>query len=80
MVRSILEGVAYNLRWLLPSVEQFAGKEFDEIYFSGGGALSDEWSQILADVMGRPLLQLEDPRHCITRTTAFLGFERLGHL
>ena len=80
MVRSILEGVAYNLRWLLPSVEQFAGKEFDEIYFSGGGALSDEWSQLLADVMGRPLLQLEDPRHCITRTTAFLGFERLGHL
>ena len=30
--------------------------------------------------MGRPLLQLEDPRHCITRTTAFLGFERLGLL
>lgn len=80
MVRSILEGVAYNLRWLLPAVEEFAGKEFDEIYFSGGGALSDEWSQILADVMGRPLLQLEDPRHCITRATAFLGFERLGHL
>ena len=80
MVRSIMEGVAYNLRWLLPSVEQFSGKEFEQIYFSGGGALSDEWSQILADVMGRPLLQLEDPSHCITRATAFLGFERLGLL
>ncbi len=80
MVRSILEGVAYNLRWLLPSVEQFAGGEFEQIYLSGGAALSDEWSQILADVMGRPLLQLDDPRHCITRTTAFLGFERLGLL
>ena len=80
MVRSILEGVAYNLRWLLPCVEEFAGQKFEQIYFSGGGALSDEWSQILADVMGRPLLQLEDPRNCITRTMAFLGFERLGHL
>ncbi len=80
MVRSILEGVAYNLRWLLPSVEQFAGQEFEQVHLSGGGALSDEWSQILADVMGRPLLQLEDPRHCITRTTAFLGFERMGLL
>ena len=80
MVRSILEGVAYNLRWLLPYVEQFSGKEFEQIYLAGGGALSDEWSQILADVMGRPLLQLEEPRHCITRTTAFLGFERLGLL
>ena len=80
MVRSIMEGVAYNLRWLLPAVEQFSGGEFEQIYLSGGGALSDEWSQILADVMGRPLLQLEDPRHCIVRTTAFLGFERMGHL
>ncbi len=80
MVRSIMEGVAYNLRWLLPSVEEFSGREFEQIYLSGGGALSDEWSQILADVIGRPLLQLEDPRHCITRTTAFLGFERMGHL
>lgn len=78
MVRSILEGVAYNLRWLLPAVEKFAGHGFAELYFSGGGALSDEWSQVLADVMDRPLLQLDDPRHVITRATAFLAFERLG--
>ncbi|MCH8813653.1 MAG: FGGY-family carbohydrate kinase [Chloroflexi bacterium] len=78
MVRSILEGVAYNLRWLLPAVEKFAGNEFEQLHFSGGAALSDEWSQILADVMDRPLLQLEEPRHIITRATAFLAFERLG--
>jgi xylulokinase len=78
MVRSILEGVAYNLRWLLPVVEQFTEKTFDEVAFSGGGALSDEWSQILADVMDRPILQLDDPRHVITRATAFLTFEALG--
>ncbi len=78
MVRAILEGVAFSLRWLLPAVEQFAEEEFGELRFAGGGALSDEWSQILADVMNRPVLQLEDPRHVINRAVAFLTFERLG--
>jgi len=78
MVRAILEGVAFSLRWLLPAVERFAEQEFDELHFAGGGALSDEWSQILADVMNRPVLQLEDSRHVINRAVAFLAFERLG--
>jgi len=78
MVRAILEGVAFSLRWLLPAVERFADQEFEHLHFSGGGALSDEWSQILADVMDRPVLQLEDARHVINRATAFLTFERLG--
>ena len=78
MVRAILEGVAFSLRWLLPAVERFAEQEFDELHFAGGAALSDEWSQILADVMDRPVLQLEDARHVINRAVAFLTFERLG--
>ncbi len=78
MVRAILEGVAFSLRWLLPAVERFAEQEFDELHFAGGAALSDEWSQILADVMNRPVLQLEDARHVINRAVAFLTFERLG--
>ncbi len=32
----------------------------------------------MADVMDRPVLQLEDARHVINRATAFLTFERLG--
>ncbi len=78
MVRAILEGTAFSLRWLLPAVERFASQEFDELRFAGGAALSDEWSQILADIMNRPVLQLEDGRHVINRATAFLAFERLG--
>jgi xylulokinase len=74
----MLEGIAYNLRWLLPVVEEFDGETFDEIAFSGGGALSDEWSQIVADVIDRPLHQLSDPTHVITRATAFLTFEAIG--
>lgn len=78
MVRAILEGVSFSLRWLLPAVEEFAGREFDHLRFAGGGALSDAWSQIAADVMNRPVDQLEDARHTINRATAFLSFEQLG--
>jgi xylulokinase len=78
MVRATLEGTAFSLRWLLPAVERFASQEFEQLRFAGGAALSEGWSQILADIMNRPVLQLEDGRHVINRATAFLAFERLG--
>jgi xylulokinase len=80
MVRAILEGVAMSLRWLLPAVERFADERFGELRFAGGAALSDAWSQIVADVTGRPVLQLADARHVVNRATALLAFERLGLL
>jgi len=78
MVRAILESLAFSMRWLLPAVERFAEQEFAQFRFAGGAALSAEWSQIMADVLCRPVLQLEDARHVINRATAFLGFEQLG--
>jgi xylulokinase len=78
LVRAILEGVAYNLRWLLPAVDRFAEREIPELRLAGGAALSPAWCQIVADVAARPVAQLEDPRHVINRATAFLAFERLG--
>ena len=78
MLRAVLEGVSYHLRWVLPEVERFAEQEFGELRFSGGGAVSDEWSQILADVMGRPVQQLAEARYANNRATAFLAFEQLG--
>jgi xylulokinase len=78
MVRSVLEGVSFHLRWVLPQVEQFAEQEFAELQFAGGGAVSDAWSQILADVMGRPIRQLAEARYVNNRATAALAFEQLG--
>jgi xylulokinase len=78
MVRSVIEGVSFHLRWVLPEVEQFAEQEFAELQFAGGGAVSDEWSQILADVMGRPVRQLAEARYVNNRATAALAFEQLG--
>lgn len=78
MLRAILEGISYHLRWMLPGAEAFSKQTFDALYFSGGGAISDEWSQIMADVMNRPVLQLADARQANTRGAAFLVFRRLG--
>ena len=78
MLRAVLEGVSFSLRWALPAVERFAGREFDELSFAGGGAGSDAWAQMLADVMDRPVLQLEDARQVNNRAAALVAFERLG--
>jgi xylulokinase len=78
MLRSVLEGVTFSLRWVLPAVECFIDDQFDSLVFSGGGAVSDEWSQIMADVMNRPVHQLAEPRFVNNRGTAFLAFDQLG--
>jgi xylulokinase len=78
MLRAVLEGVTFSLRWVLPAVERFADAQFDSLVFSGGGAVSAEWSQIMADVMNRPVHQLAEPRFVNNRGTAFLAFEQLG--
>jgi xylulokinase len=78
MLRAVLEGVTFSLRWVLPAVERFTDDEFDALQFSGGGAVSAEWAQIMADAMNRPVHQLAEPRFVNNRGTAFLAFEQLG--
>ena len=53
LIRVVLEGVAYNARWLLEATESFAGQSLTGLRLFGGAATSDLWSQIYADVIGR---------------------------
>jgi xylulokinase len=78
MVRAILEGVAFSQRWLLPPVEALTGETFATVRFSGGGARSDAWAQIFADVLDRPVLPLADPAHSNNRAAALLALDSLG--
>lgn len=57
----MLEGVAFNLRWLLAGAEHFTGRRMDPIRLIGGGARSDLWSQILADVCDREFERVAEP-------------------
>jgi xylulokinase len=78
MARSVLEGVALNLRWLKGPVETFAKRRFSHYVFYGGGAESDAWAQIMADVLGAPVHQMQNPRYATCVGIALLAFQRLG--
>jgi xylulokinase len=80
MARAVLEGVAMNLRWLQGPVEKFTRRSFSHFVFYGGGAESDAWSQIMADVLGRPVHQMQDPQYATCVGLGLLAFQRLGML
>jgi xylulokinase len=80
MVRAVFEGVAYNSRWLLKYVEQFNKRPVESISMVGGGAKSNLWCQIHADVLNRPIKQVKDPIEANVRGAALLASASLGYL
>ncbi|HUY86314.1 MAG TPA: FGGY-family carbohydrate kinase [Acidimicrobiales bacterium] len=80
IVRSVFEGVAYNSRWLLGAVDKFIGRRIDTLSFIGGGANSDLWSQIHADVTGRNIKQMADPVLANARGAALLALLAIGKI
>jgi xylulokinase len=80
LVRAVIEGLGFNLGWLLPIVEGFSGHRGDEIVFGGGAARSEQWVQTLADILGRPVAPLRDPHQTIARATALYALYRGGVL
>jgi xylulokinase len=78
--RAVMEGVAYNLRWLRGHLEKFVGRRFERLTFIGGGAESDLWCQIHADILGVPIRQVENPRYANAVGTALSAFVALGEI
>ncbi len=80
LVRAVLEGVAFNLRWLLGAAEHFTGRRMDDFRIVGGGAQSDLWCQILADVCDRTIERVQDPLLCGLRGAALAAGVVLGEV
>ncbi len=80
LVRAVLEGVAFNSRWLQVYVEKFIKRRLDAITIVGGGARSELWCQIHADVLGHPIRQVREPVMASARGAAFQASVALGHL
>jgi xylulokinase len=78
LLRAVMEGVAFNTRWLLKYVERFTGRPFGPINAVGGGANSALWCQIMADVLDRPIRQMADPVGANARGAAMLASVALG--
>jgi xylulokinase len=73
VIRAFLEGIALNSRWLLAPVERFLGAEVRALRLVGGGACSDVWCQIYADVLGVEIRQVEDPLQANARGAGLLA-------
>ncbi len=80
IIRAIFEGVAFNARWLLGYVEKFVGRRLDAFNIIGGGANSNVWCQIFADVLERDIYQVKEPILANARGAAFLAAVALGYL
>jgi xylulokinase len=52
LVRALLEGTSCHIRWLM---EEGQAMEAPRIHVSGGGTRGDVWTQVLANVLDRPL-------------------------
>jgi len=78
VVRAVLEGVAFNTRWLQVHLEANLGRLLDSVTVVGGGARSELWCQIQADVLGRPVRQVEAPQMANARGAGVSALVALG--
>ena len=61
LTRAVLEGVAFGLRDCFALLEEVGLSPDEELRISGGGARSGLWQQIVADALGRPLVNVNTP-------------------
>ena len=80
LARAVLEGVAFNLRWIRDAVERFSKRRVTAFRFYGGGGHSALWAQIIADVTDRPVQRLADPAYTTCRGVGLFGLVRSGQL
>lgn len=59
--RAIMESIAYSTRMNLELYEEKSGCRIERIKICGGGSKSPVWTQIIADVLNRPLDFVENP-------------------
>jgi xylulokinase len=80
IIRAFLEGIAFNTKWLMLPVEKFLGRKVGSINIVGGGAQSDVWCQIFADVMDLEIKQVADPVYANARGAAWIGAVGIGEI
>ncbi|MET3896568.1 xylulokinase [Devosia sp. UYZn731] len=67
MALGVLEGVAFSVRLAFDALKASTSVDPGTINIGGGGATSDFWCQVRADVLGKPL------RRCAAPESAALG-------
>jgi len=61
MVKAMLEGIGYNLRWILENYERDFGLRVDTLRAIGGGSVNDKWMQGIANITGKRIETVTEP-------------------
>jgi xylulokinase len=72
LIRAVLEGITFNLRVILEAFGR-QGAGIEALRVIGGGARSEIWNSIMADVFGVPVLRLSLPEEATTMGAAVAG-------
>ena len=77
VARAVFEGVALHARWMLEGVR---GCGFDDVVLRaiGGGAKSDLWMQVYADVTGVTIERVTEPQESGARGAALIAALGMG--
>lgn len=78
VTRSILEGIAFQIRFNIEICEKLSNK-IDTITIFGSGSLSDIWCDIIAGVTGKTIIPLSTP-DAVGLGAAKLAFKATGSL
>jgi len=79
LIRAVLEGVFYHLRWMLECQDKKI-KTSNPIRFVGGGALSAVSCQMLADITGRTIETVKDSQFVGSTGAAAIVAVGLGEI
>jgi len=74
--KALLEGVCYEIKSIVKSVEEIHGPS-DKIFVSGGFTHSPLWVQLLSNVLGRELIQA-DVNDASALGAAIIAFKAIG--
>jgi xylulokinase len=80
IIRAIFEGVAYNMKWLLDAMEGMLKTRLEPINIIGGGATSNIWCQIFADVLDRKIKQVNAAKEANAVGVALIASIALGYM
>jgi len=79
ILRAVFEGVAFNARWALETVEKLYSP-VDWLAIIGGGAKSNVWCQIYADVMNKTIRRVAVPQEAGALGAAIIAKMAIGEI
>lgn len=79
IIRAVFEGIAFNTRWAMETLENLYSP-VTELNIISGGAKSDIWCQIIADVLNRNINQVANPQQAGAKGIALLASMTLGYI